>query len=106
MILRQMKRAVRNGAWVLEPAGKVEARSEFQRGRLTEAVTAARLYLQAETTTGMGQALGRTSERAAQIVRLGINYMTSVGWLHPVEGPVKPQSKLGRKPKVSGRGRD
>ncbi len=84
MNLRGIRRAVRSGVWVLEPAVTVEARSEFQRRRLTEAVTAARIYLEGEMETEeMGKSLGRTAERAAQIIRLGVNHMRAAGWLHP-----------------------
>ena len=68
----------------MAPSGKVAASTEFQRQRLTEAVSAARFYLGSDSTVGkLARSLGMTGERAAQIIRLGIKYMVTVGWLKP-----------------------
>lgn len=84
MDIRQMRNAVRAGSWTLDPEGQVTARTEFQKGRLTAAVTTARLYLGGDfTMEQIGTTLGVTAERAAQVVRLGINYMKTAGWLRP-----------------------
>jgi hypothetical protein len=89
-----MKRAVNRGEWVLaEEPGQIDAASEFQRKRLTKAVTAARVYLRGGILAKpMGQALGVTEERASQIVRLGIQYLLEAGWLRPAAAASSPTS--------------
>lgn len=89
MNLRQTRRALRTGALVLEQNGEIKAKSEFQRKRLTEALSMAKIYLEGTTVVELGEALGVTSERVAQVVRLGINYMTEAGWLRPVRGAAR-----------------
>jgi hypothetical protein len=83
--LRATKKAIRNGSWVLDDTAtwEVVAPSEFQRLRLTEAVSIARIYLEESNAGEVAEALGRTAERAAQMVRTGIKYMVQVGWLRP-----------------------
>lgn len=88
MTLRQIKRALRRGIWTLAPRDPVTAATEFQRKRLTRAVTAARVYLGGPVKLEeMGKTLGITGEGAAQIVRLGVNYMMQTGVLRPAAGP-------------------
>lgn len=83
-----MKRALREGSWAIVPGVPISAPTEFQRQRLTEAVSAARLYLEGPLKTEeMATGLGRTPERAAQLVRLGIETMQQAGWLKPAGNP-------------------
>ena len=65
--------------------GEVVAQSEFQKQRLTAAVTAAQVYLSGTDVAEMGKGIGRTAERAAQLVRLGLSYMLEAGWLRPAD---------------------
>lgn len=94
MDVRAMRKAVRAGAWTLSQDGEVAARTEFQKGRLTAAVTTARLYLESDyTTEQIGKTLAVTAERAAQVVRTGLNYMLTAGWLRPAEpGAPRPST--------------
>jgi hypothetical protein len=80
-----MRKAVQGGQWVLDPpGGQISGRTDFQRRRLTEAVTAARVYLSGSITAkSMGQAMGVTHQQASQVVRLGISYMQREEWLRP-----------------------
>lgn len=91
MTLRKIKSELREGRLVLHPVDpkQVKAPTEFQRQRLIMAVTTARCYLENEilTTQMIGKTLRVTDERAAQMVRLGVNYMKKVGWLVPVGPP-------------------
>jgi hypothetical protein len=88
-----MRENVRSGAWVLGPAREIKASSEFQRKRLAMAVTMARIYLRSERTSAqLAIHLDVTQERAAQIIRLGIEVMRREGWLAPaVLGPLPTQ---------------
>ena len=86
MNLRQWQHAVRSGAYVLEIGGTLEADSEFQRARLTEAVSMARLYLCGDTNSRkIGQNLGLTDERIAQMIRLGIKTLLAENRLRPAK---------------------
>jgi hypothetical protein len=69
--------------------GTVNAKSKFQCQRLTEAVSAARIYLGGEQSTAEIGALlgGVTAERAAQVIRLGIKTLMRLGWLQPAAVP-------------------
>jgi hypothetical protein len=81
-----MKRAVQCGDWILAPGEKVSAPTQFQFERLTAAVTLARIYLEnGKTAEDIADGLSVTPERAAQILRLGISYMTRAAWLRPRE---------------------
>jgi hypothetical protein len=85
MTLRQTRNAVRSGRWVLAEGPPIGAPTEFQRQRLQEAASAARLYLGKDVTVReMGTALGVSPERAAQLVRLGLTVLRQAGWLRPV----------------------
>lgn len=75
--------------------GKVKAPTTFQVKRITEAVSAARIYLGGSDTRDMARSMGLTSERVAQIIRLGIDHMTKAGWLRPADSS----------PSLSGQGR-
>lgn len=86
MHLRGMRRALRSGDWVLVPEGKVTGGTEFQKTRLTEAVSAARIYLEGNGKVGdLAKTFGVTPERAAQVVRLGVKWMVQAGWLRLAE---------------------
>jgi hypothetical protein len=84
--LVQTRNALRGGALILDP-GTVSAKSEFQRLRLAQAVTAAQIYLDGSKALELAATLGVTPERAAQMVRLGIRHMRSAGWLRPAAPP-------------------
>ena len=102
MNMRNLRRAVVGKELSIVPTGPVEADTEFQARRLTYAVAVARLYLKGEADAGrIAKALGRTTERALQIIRSGVNYMESAGWLVPASAPWASQEES---PK-SGRGR-
>lgn len=98
MTVRATKKAVRSGKWVLGPAKEIVAKSPLRQQQLTEAVTMARIYLTdgSMTTGAMGAIIGRTEERASQIIRLGIKYMRESGWLYPAPGPAAPHSSRSR----------
>lgn len=82
---------------MLAPGGEIQGRTEFQRKRLVEAVTAARLYLEGEADTQViARTLDRTPERAAQVVRLGISWMRREGWLRPGEQEPSPKPSPSR----------
>lgn len=84
MNLRQTKRALRGRELALDPTGPIQAATEFQRKRITEAVTAARLYLEGDVETkAMAQTRACTRQRAEQLVRLGVKWMKDSGWLRP-----------------------
>lgn len=102
MTVLATKKAVKSGALVIGPERKIEANTLAQLQRVTEAVTMARIYLtdDAMTTGAMGVLIGRTEERAAQIIRLGIKYMQEAGWLYSAQKtplpPTSPKSKRSR----------
>src|SRR5438045_2179813 len=98
-----MRRSIQSGAWILEvPDGAIEARTQFQRERLTKAVTAARLYLGGDVLARqIGGTLGVTEERASQVVRTGISFMQRAGWLRPALPP-EPESASRSLPPPSG----
>ena len=101
-----MRRAVRSGQWILTAGGGVvNAKSKFQRERLTEAATAARIYLEGNWNTAqMAMRLGGfTAERAAQIIRLGVKALIQEGQLQPA-AVVAPTPTLCSSPSGSGRG--
>ena len=84
MTLRQMRKAVSEGTWVLEPVEEIPAPTPFQQRRLNEAVNLARLYLNKGLKVGdLGRVMGVTPERVAQMVRLGISVMRQLGCLRP-----------------------
>lgn len=71
------------------PIGEIQAKSKFQRRRITEGVIAAQMYLTGLTPTIAQLPIGRTGERQAQITRLGVQYMLERGWLKKVDAPVE-----------------
>lgn len=86
MRLPEIRSAVRSGRYTVSPDGGVNVGSNFQRRRLTEAITAARIYLQGDMTTAeMAISLKVSAERMAQIVRLGVRWMLTEGSIRPVE---------------------
>ena len=98
LTLLQAKRLLCHGDWVLLPKGEITEGSKFQRQRLTEAVLLARIYLEdGRDTRTMGRAMGRTQERAAQMVRLGLKALQELGWLRPVDTS-KPAGVQSRRP--------
>lgn len=90
--LRKLKRFVREGDMVLEAPLEIRAATQVQRRRLTQATTAARIYLGdlVMKTDDLARTLGVTDERAAQIVRLGIRYLQESGQLHPMSQASTP----------------
>ena len=73
---------LRQGGMALTDGIAVQAPTKFQEKRLTEAVTAARLYLTTNITTlAMAESLSVTKERARQIVALGIKHLEDCGSL-------------------------
>lgn len=90
--IRKIRREVLQGQLVLT-VGIVEARSEFQRRRLRQAVAAVQLYLEGGNTRDIATILDKTVERTAQVIKLGIGYMESAGWLKPPAiSPNKPDA--------------
>lgn len=96
MTLRQTKREVQSGHLAIS-LGEVQAPTEAKRRRLTAAVSAARVYLESKMgVVEMSSGLGVTSERVAQVVRLGISYMREQGWLREAQPPVNTPSVCDR----------
>ena len=86
MSLRAIKNGVARGELVIDQGVKVTARTEFQQKRLTAAVSAAQIYLsRGLKVEDIAGALRVTSERAAQIVRLGVKTMQQIGMLRPAD---------------------
>lgn len=98
MTLRQLKKGVRAGQWELIEPGEIKALTPFQKRRITEAVSSARIYLQEPMTAEqLAKFTGVTRERGAQIIRLGVKYMQEAGWLRPVGVSPKRHPRSGPK---------
>ena len=102
MNLRQWQHAISSGEYLLKPRGEVQAKTKFQRDRLTEAVSIARMYLRGGVNSqDLGEALGRTDERAAQMIRLGIKTLLAEGWLRLAAVPVEADTNAKEHPSPS-----
>ena len=98
MNLRQARRAFRLIGKRIEIV-PVVAKSEFQKKRITESISLAKMYLEGDDTIGqMASLLGVTQERVAQVVRLGIKYLAGSGRLQagPCSKPSSSSTTRGR----------
>ena len=89
MTLFQIKKAFRSGRMVLSEAIHVEAKSDFQKRRIEQAIEFCLMYLGNEfSLPDMGKLMrdkGVTKQRAQQVLKLGMNYMLKSGRLKPAE---------------------
>lgn len=78
----------------------LSALSDFQQGRIRDAIYLARAYLMGEVNVmTVGYYRGITKQRAGQIIRLGLQHLIRTGWLRrrsqplPKRGATSPGSR-------------
>ena len=89
MTLIQIKKAFQAGRMVLSEALPVEAKSDFQKRRIEQAIEFCIMYLGNEfSLPEMGKLMGDkgvTKQRAQQVLKLGMDHILKSGRLKPVE---------------------
>lgn len=83
MILRTIKRGLKEGTWKLrkDPL-KVEAKSKFQVKKIEAETAIAKAYLTEDVTSSeIAKMLGVTRQRAQQVIWEGVKYFMAQGWL-------------------------